>query len=201
MDGRCALRLKQVIAEARACTLCASGLPLGPRPLVRGNERSRIVIIGQAPGRAAHESGVPWNDRSGDRLRGWLGLSREAFDDERLVALVPMGFCYPGTGRSGDAPPRPECAPLWHPRIFDGLRSVELAVVVGRHAFERYLGAEFGSVTEAVRAHRRLLPGRVALPHPSPRNNSWLRKHAWFEREALPAVRERVEAIVRSARA
>lgn len=194
------MRLKQVMAEARACTLCAPGLPLGPRPLVRGSERSRIVIIGQAPGRAAHESGVPWNDRSGDRLRDWLGLSREAFDDERLVALVPMGFCYPGTGRAGDAPPRPECAPLWHPRIFGGLRSVELAVIVGRHAFERYLGAEFGSVTEAVRAHRRLLPGRVALPHPSPRNNLWLKQHAWFEREALPAVRARVESIVRSVR-
>lgn len=185
-----------ILAEVRACTRCAAQLPLPPRPLVAGSARSRLLIIGQAPGLAAHESGIPWNDRSGDRLREWLGISREQFYDDAIVALMPMGFCYPGKGRTGDAPPRPECAPLWHPRMHAALTGVRLSIFVGRFAFERYLGAEFDSQTSAVRASAALLPSRMALPHPSPLNNRWLAKNRWFERDIVPLLRTGVHAAI-----
>lgn len=185
-----------VLQEARECTVCAPKLPLEPRPLVAGTARSRVLIIGQAPGRAAHESGVPWNDASGERLRVWLGLSSEQFYDPTMVALMPMGFCYPGKGRTGDAPPRPECAPLWHARLLGAFREVRLTLYVGRYAFERYLSAEFDTQTEAVRAFTSLLPTRLALPHPSPLNNRWLAKNRWFEREVLPVLATTVKAVV-----
>lgn len=184
----------RVLAEARACGVCAEHLPAGPRPLVAGSARSRVLIIGQAPGQAAHESGVPWNDRSGDRLREWLGLGPERFYDEGLVALMPMGFCFPGKGRTGDAPPRPECAPLWHPRLLGVLGGVRLTIYVGRFAFERYLSETYATQTEAIRACRELLPARMALPHPSPLNNRWLAKNRWFEREVVPQLAGAVNA-------
>ncbi len=186
----------KVFQEARRCVACEAELPLGARPLLAGRGSSRVLIIGQAPGRAAHESGVPWDDASGARLRAWLGLSDEQFYDASLVALVPMGFCYPGKGKTGDLSPRTECAPLWHDRVLRALRSVELTVYVGKYAFEAYLSAEFASLTDAVQGYRELLPRRVALPHPSPRNNIWLKKHAWFEDEVVEAVRTRVSDVV-----
>lgn len=183
-----------VLTQARGCTVCAPHLPRGPRPLLAGSNRSCLLIIGQAPGQAAHDSGIPWNDRSGDRLREWLGLSREQFYDPSLVALMPMGFCYPGKGRAGDAPPRPECAPLWHPRLLETFRRVRLTVYVGRYAFDRYLSQEFDTQTDAIRASVALLPSRLALPHPSPLNNRWLAKNRWFEPDVVPAVQRGVIA-------
>jgi uracil-DNA glycosylase len=143
---------------------------------------------------------VPWNDRSGERLRSWLGVSDDEFYDPELIALLPMGFCYPGTGTSGDLRPRPECAPEWHERLLSGLKSVSLTVITGKYAFDRYLGDEFDTLTNGVRAYADLLPARIALPHPSPRNNIWLRTHPWFEREALVALRARVRALLLAAR-
>ena len=186
----------KVIREARKCTVCEPHLPLGARPLVTGSARSKIVIIGQAPGKAAHLSGVPWNDPSGVRLRGWMGISEAAFHDEGLVSLMPMGFCYPGRGKSGDLPPRPECAPLWHDRILRGLKGVELRIYIGQYAIRRYLGREYGSITQAVRDWEALLPAAVVLPHPSGRNNGWLKKNPWFEQEAVVALRVRVGELI-----
>ena len=182
----------KVIREARACTACAASLPLGPRPLVAGSSAARILIVGQAPGRRAHESGIPWHDPSGDRLRAWLGIDDDTFYDPRTTALMPMGFCFPGTGASGDLPPRPECAPLWHDRLSAAFRSVRLTVLVGRYAIDAKVSPRFRTVTDAVRAWNELLPERIALPHPSGRNNIWLKKNPWFERETLPALRRAV---------
>jgi uracil-DNA glycosylase len=162
---------------------------------------SRVLIIGQAPGRIAHETGVPWNDKSGDRLREWLGVTDAQFYDESLFAIVPMGFCYPGKAKGGDKPPRRECAAIWHPRILPELARIQLTVYVGRHAFERSLtplAAEAESLTEGVRAARRLLPERIVLPHPSPRNRLWMKRNPWFERGILPALRRRVAEVLKS---
>lgn len=190
------LPLNILMDEARACRVCEPHLPRGCRPLVWGSQASRVLLISQAPGAAAHESGVPWDDRSGDRLRGWLGLSPEEFYDPSLVGILPMGFCYPGKGKNGDLKPRPECAPAWHPRLLRGFESVRLTIFIGRCAFERYLSEECGSLTEAVRANERWLPERAAMPHPSPRNNIWLKKHPWFQSEVVPVVREAVRHAV-----
>lgn len=194
------MKLQQLLTEARSCRICEPHLPHGCRPLIQGSAQSRIVVIGQASGAAAHGSGVPWNDRSGERLRSWLGVSDDEFYDPELIALLPMGFCYPGTGTSGDLRPRPECAPEWHERLLSGLKSVSLTVITGKYAFDRYLGDEFDTLTNGVRAYADLLPARIALPHPSPRNNIWLRTHPWFEREALVALRARVRALLLAAR-
>ncbi len=185
-----------VLVEARACRVCEAHLPNEPRPLLAGSASSRIAIIGQAPGRVAHESGVPWNDISGRRLREWLGLSDAEFYDERLVALVPMGFCFPGKGKGGDMAPRPECAPLWHPKILPLLKKVELTVYIGRFPFERYLGEVAENLTEGVQAYNMLLPSRVLLPHPSPRNQMWVARNPWFMKSVVPAVQKRVRAVV-----
>lgn len=182
----------KVLSEARACTLCAEQLPLGPRPLLAAGTEARIVLIGQAPGRSAHESRVPWADRSGDRLRDWLGIDRETFYDASQVALLPMGFCYPGAGKQGDLPPRKECAPLWHPQVLPLLNETQLTIYLGRYAAERYLGSRYGSLTAAVEACEELLPASVALPHPSPRNGMWTSKRPWFSDALLPLLRARV---------
>jgi uracil-DNA glycosylase len=165
-----------------------------PRPLLAAHQASRIVLIGQAPGRAAHESGVPGNDRSGDRLRAWLGISRERFYDRTAVAIIPMGFCFPGTGREGDIAPRAECAPQWHGKLFPPLRSLKLTVYLGHYAFDAHLGTQYENLTEAVEAYKDLLPSSIALPHSSPRKAIWLKKHPWFESRALPALKTRVAA-------
>jgi uracil-DNA glycosylase len=181
-------RLADLVAEVRGCTICNGKLPLGPRPILQIGTDARIVIVGQAPGRRVHESGVPWADPSGDRLRVWLAVDDETFYDPDKIALVPMGFCYPGTGRSGDLPPRPECAPTWHPRILSQLPQDRLTILIGRYAQARYLAGPAATLTETVRGWRDHLP-TIVLPHPSPRNQRWLRSNPWFDEELIPEIR------------
>lgn len=188
--------LASLLTEVRACTLCAEHLPLGPRPIIQADESARILIVGQAPGRKVHETGIPFNDASGDRLRAWLGISREVFYDPRQVAILPMGFCFPGTGKSGDLPPRPECAPAWRAALLAHLQSVQLTLVIGQYALAYHLPSGEASVTEAVRAWRNYWPNIIPLPHPSPRNNMWLKRNPWFEAELIPALRARVSKII-----
>lgn len=186
-----------ILDEARACRVCAHALPNEPRPLLAASGSSRVVIIGQAPGRVAHETGVPWSDQSGKRLREWLGVTDEQFYDDSIIALVPMGFCFPGKSKGGDMAPRPECAPLWHPKILPKLKKIELTVYVGRYPFDRYLSEIAESLTDGVRAAKTLLPARILLPHPSPRNQMWLARNKWFERDVLPMLRARVAQVLR----
>ncbi len=185
-----------LLADIRACTQCAAHLPLGPRPVVQLAPQARILIAGQAPGRKVHETGIPFNDASGDRLRAWLGLSREVFYDAKQVAIVPMGFCYPGTGPSGDLPPRPECAAAWRAPLLAHLQQLELTLVIGSYAQAWHLPG-YASVTDAVRAWRNTWPHTLALPHPSPRNNLWLKRNPWFEEALLPELRLRVQQVLR----
>ena len=188
--------LATLLADVRACTLCAAHLPLGPRPVVQLHSSAPILIAGQAPGRKVHESGVPYDDASGDRLRAWLGMSRETFHDERRVAIVPMGLCFPGTGKSGDFPPRPECAPAWRVPLLSRLKAVRLTLVIGQYAQAYHLPDDGASVTQRVGAWRKNWPHVVAMPHPSPRNNLWLRRNPWFEDELVPALRDRVSEVL-----
>jgi uracil-DNA glycosylase len=188
--------LLAVLTEARACTVCASALPLGPKPLLAADPAARILIIGQAPGKGTHEAGIPWQDRSGDRLRQWLGVSREQFYDPRLIAIVPTGFCFPGSGRGGDLPPRPECAPLWHPQILPLLKHLELTIYLGSFAVKANLDDRYETLSEAAADFKALLPARIALPHPPPRNGMWASQHPWFEAELLPALESRVAKVL-----
>ncbi len=189
------MRLDDLLVEVRACRICADRLPHEPRPVVQLGGSARLVIIGQAPGRRVHESGVPWDDPSGRTLRAWLGLTDGEFYDPDLVALVPMGFCYPGKGSSGDLPPRTECAPAWHDRVLDQLPDDRLTILIGAYAIGRYL-PDAGNVTEAVGAWREHLPSHLVLPHPSPRNQGWLRRNPWFEADTVPDLRRRVAEVV-----
>jgi uracil-DNA glycosylase len=188
--------LVSLLTQVRACTLCAAYLPLGPRPVVQLHPSARLLIAGQAPGRKVHETGVPFDDASGERLRAWLGISREVFYDERQVAILPMGFCYPGTGKSGDLPPRPECAPAWRAPLLAGLQRLQLTLVIGQYAQAYHLPNVEATLTDAVLAWRDHWPGVVPLPHPSPRNNLWLKRNPWFEVELLPVLRERVAQLL-----
>jgi len=180
-----------LLSRVRACTLCADELPHGARPVVQLHPDTTVLIAGQAPGRRVHESGVPFDDPSGDRLREWMGVDRETFYDPRRVGISPMGFCYPGTGKSGDLPPRPECAPAWRQELLDSLDSVRLTLVIGAYALRWHLGWS-GTVTEVVRSWRDHVPEYLPLPHPSPRNRIWMRRNPWFEAEVLPELRGRV---------
>ena len=190
--------LSALLAEVRACRLCEAELPLGPRPVLRAHPAARLLIVGQAPGTKVHESGIPWDDKSGQRLRGWLQTEPETFYDERRIAIMPMGFCYPGReARGGDTPPRPDCAPAWHPRLQAGLPKVELTLLVGLYAQARYLDERRkANLTETVRAWRDYLPAYLPLPHPSWRNTAWLKRNPWFEKELLPELRARVGALI-----
>jgi uracil-DNA glycosylase len=190
--------LEPLLGEVRACRVCAGSLPLGPRPILRARDSARLLIIGQAPGTRVHETGIPWNDPSGDRLRQWLNVERETFYDESRIAIVPMGFCYPGRDASGgDSPPRPECAPLWHPPLLAALPQVALTLLVGLYAQKHYLGARRRkTLTDTVRAWADYAPAFLPLPHPSWRNTAWLKKNPWFEAELLPQLRDRVRALL-----
>ena len=190
--------LERVLRDARACRVCAAELPLGPRPVVRARATARLLIVGQAPGTRVHETGIPWNDPSGDRLRDWLDVDKETFYDQDRIAIVPMGFCYPGRNpRGGDNPPRPECAPLWHPPLLAALPAVELTLLVGLYAQRRYLAKRRkGNLTETVRAWTDYGPAYLPLPHPSWRNTAWLKRHPWFEAELLPELRARVRKLM-----
>ena len=182
-------------ADIAACRVCAAHLPAGPRPVVQFGASARIIIIGQAPGRRVHESGVPWDDASGERLREWTGLAPRQFYDAGTVALVPMGFCYPGTGASGDLPPRPECAPLWHERVLAVLPADALVLLVGSYAQDRYLPqARKLSLTDRVRGFAAFGPRFLPLPHPSWRSTGWMARNPWFAAEVLPALRHAVRA-------
>jgi uracil-DNA glycosylase len=180
-----------LLKDVRACTVCAKHLAAGPRPVVQFATASRIVIIGQAPGARVHESGVPWDDDSGRRLRDWTGLDEGAFYDPAQVALVPMGFCYPGKGKSGDLPPRPECAPLWHEKILTVLKARRLTLLVGSYAQSAYLGQK-QSMTDAVKGFAGQGDGIFPLPHPSWRSGIWMKRNPWFERDVVPALRRAV---------
>jgi uracil-DNA glycosylase len=193
-----AAALETLLAEVRRCRACGPELPLGPRPVLRAAATARVLIAGQAPGTRVHETGVPWNDASGERLRGWLGLAPETFYDERRVAIVPMGFCYPGRDAAGgDRPPRPECARLWRAPVLAALPSVALTLAIGGYAQTWHLGARGrGSVTANVAAWRDFAPACFPLPHPSWRTVAWERRHPWFGEELLPALRERLDKVL-----
>jgi uracil-DNA glycosylase len=192
--------MDNLLRRIRSCTECASALPLGPRPIVVARPESVILIVGQAPGRAVHESGIPWDDPSGIRLRNWMTISDADFYNPKNVAILPMGFCYPGTGKSGDYPPRPECAPLWHEAVRDKLTNVRLTLLLSNYALAAYLPNRKRTLTETVRAWREYAPEFLPLPHPSPRNNRWLKKNPWFAAEVLPYLSDRVRAALDSAR-
>jgi uracil-DNA glycosylase len=187
-----------LVARARACRLCAKVLPLGPRPVFRLAPSARLLIVGQAPGTKVHATGIPWNDPSGDRLREWLALDRAAFYDEARVAILPTGLCYPGRlPQGGDAPPRSECAPLWHPPLRAHLTAVRLTLLVGSYAQAYYLGKGRGvSVAETVRDFRAYLPEFLPLPHPSWRTLAWAKRNPWFARRVIPELRRRVRAVL-----
>lgn len=183
----------RLLAEIRACRACAGLLPHQPRPVVQASAAARILIVGQAPGSKVHASGIPWDDDSGERLRDWTGLSREDFYDPAKVALVPMGFCYPGKASGGDLPPRKECAPLWHARLLAEMPNVRLTLLVGQYAHKAYLPRELrGSLTEAVRRHAEAPDGLFPLPHPAWRSRIWMQRNPWFEAEVLSVLRRRI---------
>ena len=190
------LPLADLLAQVRACRHCEDSLPLGPNPVLRASDSARVLIVGQAPGTRVHATGIPWNDPSGDRLRQWLQLEPEAFYDESLIAIVPMGFCYPGRGKSGDLPPPPDCAPLWHARLLAAMPRLELTLLVGSYAQKHYLGASRETLSQRVQRWREFGPDRFPLPHPSPRNTLWLKRNPWFEAEVVPALRQRVAAVL-----
>ncbi len=191
--------LVQLVSEVRACRLCADHLE--PRPVIQVHGDARLLVVGQAPGRRVHDTGVPFNDPSGERLRDWLGIDRDMFYDPRQVALLPMGFCFPGTGRGGDLPPRPECAARWRAPLLAALPNIAITVLVGRHAIDWHLPArQSGSarrLTDVVADWRCHAPSMFVCPHPSPRNNRWLRERPWFEAEVVPEMRRRVRELLR----
>lgn len=185
-----------LLTEVRGCTICAPHLPHGVRPVVQVHPSARVLIAGQAPGRKVHESGVPFDDASGDRLRDWMGVTREVFYDPRQIAILPMGFCFPGTGKSGDLPPRPECAPAWRAQLLGRLRHLELTLLVGQYAQAYHLEEKPATLTETVRSWRSYWPAAMPLPHPSPRNNIWMSRNRWFEADLLPLLRARVTEVL-----
>ncbi|MGZ8918159.1 MAG: uracil-DNA glycosylase family protein [Methylobacter sp.] len=191
------ISVKQLLTEVSACRICEAQLLHEVRPVLQFHPRARILIAGQAPGKRVHESGVPFDDASGDRLREWMGVKREVFYDAEKIVILPMGFCYPGTGKSGDLPPRPECAVAWREQLLEYLDHLELTLVLGRYAQAYHLDKGHLPVTEAVRSWRTYWPKLVPLPHPSPRNNLWIQRHPWFKSELLPVLRKRVAEVLR----
>ena len=191
-------RFASLLHDIRACRVCAAHLPHEPRPVLRAKPTARLVIVGQAPGTRVHASGMPFTDPSGDRLRDWLGVDSETFYDERHVAIVPMGFCFPGLdAKGGDLPPRKECAPLWREKLFAELKEIKLTLVVGSYAQAWHLkGRTEPTLTETVKAWREYGPKVMPLPHPSWRNNAWVKKNLWFESELLPVLRKRVAKVL-----
>ena len=188
--------LETLLLDVRACTACEANLPFGPRPILQADARAKILIAGQAPGRRVHESGKPFDDPSGVRLREWLGIDDEVFYKPEKIALLPMGFCYPGTGKSGDLPPRPECADLWRARLLKQLPNIELLLLLGKYAQDDHFGKPQRSLTSRVQNWRETWPDVLPLPHPSPRNNIWLRRNPWFELEVLPQLITRIHSLL-----
>ena len=191
--------MDKLLEDIRSCIVCQQQLPYGPNPIVTAHISSRIAIIGQAPGMKVHQSSIPWDDASGKRLREWLGITKEQFYDEKLMALVPMGFCYPGKGKSGDLPPRPECAPLWHDFLIKNMPNLKLILLLGTYSQQYYLGKKRkNTLTETVRNFEEYLPEFLPLPHPSPRNRFWLVQNPWFEAEVLPRLKQSVYELANS---
>lgn len=184
--------LTTLIEEVCACTICASHLEHGVRPILQIDSKAKILIAGQAPGRKVHESGVPFDDASGDRLREWMGVSKDTFYNAKEIAILPMGFCYPGKGKTGDLPPRSECAVAWRTQLLKELPQLKLTLVIGQYAQSYHLAESRLSLTETVKAWQNYWPNVVPLPHPSPRNNGWLKKNPWFENEVLPNLRKQI---------
>lgn len=189
--------MKTLLNTISKCDICADYLPLGPRPVVKCSEGSRILIIGQAPGTKVHASGIPWNDQSGIQLRKWLNVTEDEFYDTSLFGIMPMGFCYPGKGKSGDLPPRKECAPKWHALLLEKMPNLRLIILIGKYAQDYYLaGDSYPTLTKNVRNFDTFLPRYFVLPHPSPRNGIWLKKNAWFDEQVIPHLREEVKKMM-----
>ena len=188
--------LSSLLTEVRACTICKAHLPHAPRPIFQLHSKARILIAAQAPGRKVHESGVPFDDASGNRLREWMGVPRGVFHDPEQIAIVPIGLCFPGAGSSGDLPPRRECAPAWREQLLDRLRNLQLTLVIGQYAQAYHFGKANSSLTQRVQSWRAYWPAAIPLPHPSGRNNIWLHRNPWFESELLPSLRSRVLEIL-----
>ncbi len=191
--------MEKLLFEIRKCSVCKIQLPNKPRPIIQASSESKIVIIGQAPGQKVQDSGIPWDDASGKELRRWLGVDPKTFYDDKIFALMPMGFCYPGKGTSGDMPPRPECAPLWHHKILSETKSVKLTLLIGQYSQKYYLGKNFNpSITENVKNYKKFIPTYLPLVHPSPRNRIWQIKNPWFEKKIVPILREKIREILKA---
>ena len=189
--------MKELLSEIRDCTVCTQNIPLGPNPVLRASSTAKIIIIGQAPGTKVHQTGIPWDDPSGNQLRKWMQITDDTFYDESKIAIVPMGFCYPGKGKSGDLPPRPECAPLWHKALLDLMPELKLTLLIGTYAQNYYLDTKKRrNLTETVRNYESYLPSYFVLPHPSPRNRFWMSKNQWFENDVVPVLRDIISASI-----
>lgn len=189
--------MNTLLDQIKQCKICKEHLPLEPKPILRFNENSKIVIIGQAPGIKAHEKGLDFDDLSGDKLRSWLGVDRETFYNTDNFAVIPMGFCYPGKGKTGDLPPRPECKPKWHQSIFESLKNVQLTMLIGAYSQKAYLGEDFQkNLTQTVISYHSYLPEYFPIPHPSPTNRFWMAKNKWFVTDVIPELQQRVKMIL-----
>lgn len=189
--------IKTLLSEVAGCRICEASLPLGPNPVLQCSSSAKILIAGQAPGSKVHASGIPFDDPSGDRLRDWMGISRETFYNADKIAILPMGFCYPGTGKSGDLPPRPECALQWRASLLEQMKQIELTLVMGQYAQQYHFGSGSSSLTELVQSWQDYWPAMIPLPHPSPRNNRWLKANPWFETEVLPELKTRIKKVLK----
>ena len=189
--------IDELLVAIRQCRVCEPFLDMGVNPVVRASETAELLIVGQAPGRVVHQTSIPWNDKSGDNLRNWLDMDKDVFYDTSKIAIVPMGFCYPGTGKSGDLAPRPECAPLWHSSLLTRMPKLKLILLIGQYAQKYYLKEQAKpTLTETVKNFEAYLPNYFVLPHPSPRNNIWQAKNEWFAEQVIPVLRETVQDIL-----
>lgn len=188
--------IESLLNSVKGCALCEKHLPHGVRPVLQITPNAKVLIAGQAPGRKVHESGVPFDDASGDRLRDWMGISKETFYDSNKVAILPMGFCYPGKGKSGDLPPRPECQLAWREQLLAQLPNIEIVLVLGKYAQTYHFGNTNASLTDLVKSWKTYWPSKVPLPHPSPRNNIWLSKNSWFEKELIPSLQKKCQQLL-----
>ncbi|MEO9483689.1 MAG: uracil-DNA glycosylase family protein [Ekhidna sp.] len=189
--------MEELLSEIKKCTICIDKLELGANPVLAAHPKSRIAIIGQAPGSIVHKSGIPWDDKSGERLRDWLAIDNSLFYNPEKIALIPMGFCYPGKGKTGDLPPTPECAPQWHNMLFNEMNDLKLVILIGTYAQSYYLKERRKkTLTETVKNYAEYLPDFFVLPHPSPRNNIWIKKNQWFEKELVPELKRQVNKVL-----
>jgi uracil-DNA glycosylase len=197
MQEKTYFSLESLITAIRDCRECERNLPLGPRPVLRASSTASILIVGQAPGTRVHASGIPWDDPSGDRLREWMGVDRATFHDESRIAIIPMGYCYPGRGAGGDLPPRRECSRLWLPQLLAMLPQIKLTLLAGQYAQQHFLGSRRKrTLTETTMAWHDFAPHYFPLPHPSPRNQPWFRRNPWFDENLLPELRARINAVL-----